>query len=85
MTTADTPTSCHCVILTRLCSVIMMAGVVVGCGAKTSVTSAWQEPRVTRADFQHLLVVAVGPNSRNRRSFEDAMAAAIAANHRHWD
>lgn len=49
-----------------------------GCGARTSVTSDWQEPRSSLAPFTHPLVIGVSPNLRLRRSFETALAEAIA-------
>lgn len=49
-----------------------------GCGARTSVTSDWQEPRSPLVPFAHPLVIGVSPNSRLRRSFETALAEAIA-------
>jgi hypothetical protein len=49
-----------------------------GCGAQTSVTSTWHEPRTVQAPFGHVLVVGVSPSSRTRRSFEQALTALIA-------
>lgn len=48
------------------------------CGAQTAVTGGWQESRPT-VPFDHMLVVGISPNSRVRRSFEQALAQLISA------
>lgn len=50
-----------------------------GCGAHTSVTGEWEEPRPASLPFNHLLVVGISPNSRVRRSFEVALKDAISS------
>ncbi|MCK6371375.1 MAG: hypothetical protein L6Q83_08655 [Gammaproteobacteria bacterium] len=50
-----------------------------GCGARTSVSGNWEEPRSKAVPFGHVLVVGVSPNVRTRRSFEEAMVADIAS------
>jgi hypothetical protein len=48
-----------------------------GCGARTSITSRWEEPRPAAIPFGHVLVVGVSENSRLRRSFEEALAVKL--------
>lgn len=55
-----------------------LVALVAACGTRTSVTGTWDEPRSSAVPFEHVLVVAVSPNSRLRRSFEQAMADLIA-------
>lgn len=51
----------------------------VGCGASTAVSSAWEGPRTTVLPRRHLLVVGVSPNSRIRRSFEVELARLLGS------
>lgn len=57
----------------------LVATLLAGCGARTSVTSRWEEPRPAAIPFGHVLVVGVSENSRLRRSFEEALAAKLGA------
>jgi hypothetical protein len=58
--------------MSRIIATLLIA-LLAGCGTRTSVTSSWQEPVTTKVPFEHVLVVAVSPNSRLRRSFEQAL------------
>ncbi len=61
----------------------LLAGLLIillaGCGTRTSVTGAWQDGKSRGNAYSHVLVVGVTPSSRARRSFELALAEAIAA------
>lgn len=63
--------------MANLLSAGFLVFVLAGCGARTSVTGAWQEGKPTGVAYRHVLVVGVTPNSRVRRSFELALADAV--------
>lgn len=56
----------------------LLLAMLIGCGARTSVTGTWAEQNNALAPFNHVLVVGISPNSRLRRSFEEALTDLIS-------
>lgn len=56
------------------CAILLAA-----CGASTSVTSQWREPKATGIPFVHVLVVGISPDSRARRGFEQELSRLVNA------
>lgn len=63
----------------QLATATLLVALLAGCGARTSVTGEWQEPRSAKAPFTNVLVVGISPTSQSRRSFETALVQLIAA------
>lgn len=79
MITVDRPGLFHRIPGARISLAALLIALIAACGARTSVTGNWQEPRSAAAPFAHVLVVGVSPASRTRRSFEEALTGLIAA------
>lgn len=62
----------------HLTTAAVLLTLLAACGARTSVTGEWQEPRTTAIPFDNILVVGISPTSKTRRSFEQALVPLIA-------
>jgi hypothetical protein len=55
----------------------ILAGI--ACAAKTTLSNVWRSDSYPRGTMQRILVIGVAETEAGRRSFEDAFAAALAA------
>jgi hypothetical protein len=58
---------------------IVSAGLLVGCGTKTRVSSHWRSPNYTGGPMHKILVVGVAETALGRRTYEDRFADALRA------
>jgi hypothetical protein len=60
--------------LRALTMTLLAALFVAGCASKTSVSSTWHEPKVTKPRYQNVIIVGVTESTDSRMTFEDAVA-----------
>jgi hypothetical protein len=61
------------------CLVVFAVPAGIACAAKTTLSNVWRSDAYPSGTMQRILVIGVAENEANRRSFEDAFAAALAA------
>jgi hypothetical protein len=60
------------------CAVVLAILAGVACATKTTLSNVWRSDSYPRGTIQRIFVIGVAQNEANRRSFEDAFAAALA-------
>jgi len=63
--------------LPALAGTVTLALIAAGCATRPTVESAWHQPQAALAPYHNVLVIAVSPNSRLRRSFEEALVELL--------
>lgn len=61
------------------CLVVLAALAGIACAARTTLSNVWKSDSYPSGTMQRVFVIGVAQNEANRRSFEDAFAAALAA------
>ena len=61
------------------CLVVLAVLAGMACATKTTLSNVWRSDSYPSGTMQRILVIGIAENEANRRSFEDAFAASLAA------